>query len=267
MTNLKINKNIILSLSIIILSCLVPSFCSASPLITVSPALFLFSSSAPYIPDSPVLFLYSFSPHALCPLLYASEPDSLSAPYLIEAGDVLEVVILGEEELNRTLMVMHNGSISFPMIGDVKVTGLTTDEAAAFIAEKLKKYFTHPVVSVILKSPTLPHVSVFGEVLKPGAIEYQRGLRISDYIALAGGYTQLAFLKKVKVVRFQGRKPVVSTVNLDAILKQGMNDQNYELKSGDWIYVSRRFSVNWATVLQLATLAVTLVNLYIITQK
>jgi len=241
MTNLKINKNIILSLSIIILSCLVPSFCSSSPLLPVSPVLSL--------------------------ILYAQEADSLSAPYLIEPGDVLEVVILGEEELNRTLMVMHNGNISFPMIGDVRVTGLTTDEAATVIAVRLTKYFTHPVVSVILKSPTMPHVSVFGEVLKPGAVEYQRGLRVSDYVALAGGYTSLASLKKVKVVRFQGKKPVVSSVNLDAILKKGVNEQNFELKSGDWIYVPRRFSINWATILQLATLAVTIANLIIIVNR
>jgi polysaccharide export outer membrane protein len=260
MTNLKIKYPTILSLSIIILSCFVPAHSAGSPFPLCSSALYLFSSSAPLLP----------SPFALCSAteyggLFAQKADSLTtAPYLIEPGDVLEVVILGEEELNRTLMVMHNGNISFPMIGDVRVTGLTTDDAATVIAVRLTKYFTHPVVSVILKSPTLPHVSVFGEVLKPGAVEYQRGLRVSDYIALAGGYTQLAYLNKVKVVRFHDNKPVVSSVNLDAVLKKGLNEQNFELKSGDWIYVPRRFSINWGTILQLATLAVTVANLIII---
>ena len=75
--------------------------------------------------------------------------DSMTI-YLIESGDLLEIVILGEEELSRTLMVMHNGTISFPLIGEVKVAGLTTEQAVELLVEKLKKYFTQPVISIIL---------------------------------------------------------------------------------------------------------------------
>ncbi len=185
------------------------------------------------------------------------------AQYLIESGDVLEIVILGEEDLSRTLMVMHNGTISYPLIGEVKMVGLTTDQASELLAEKLKKYFTHPVVSIILKSPTTPYVSVFGEVLRQGAIEYQRGLRVTDYIALAGGPTGAADLRRVNVVRFSAGSPVQSTVNVNEILKKGRVIENTELKSGDWIYISRKFTINWGAILQTLTLAVTAVNLYI----
>ncbi|MBE0433708.1 polysaccharide export protein [candidate division WOR-3 bacterium] len=186
--------------------------------------------------------------------------------YKIEPGDVLEIVILGEEELSRTLMVMHNGTISFPLIGEVKVAGLSTDDAAALLGQELKQYFTHPVVSIILKSPTLPYVSVFGEVLRQGAIEYQRGLRVSDYVALAGGPTASAGMRKVKVARLVPQKTgvmSVETIDLDRILKQGLMDQNFELKSGDWVYVPRKFTVNWGLVATTLTLAATLLNLYI----
>lgn len=196
-------------------------------------------------------------------------PDSsaLSAPYKIEAGDVLEIVILGEDELSRTLMVMHNGTISFPLIGEVMVAGLTTEETARLLGEKLKIYFTHPVISVILKSPTLPHISVFGEVTRPGSVEYQRGLRVTDYIALAGGPTNRANLKKVKVVRFVDQKAVVLSVNVDDILKKGVQDQNFELKSGDWVYLNKRFTIEWGMVISTLSLAVSVVNLYVIIQK
>lgn len=198
--------------------------------------------------------------------IFTQAPDTL-APTRIEPGDVLEIVVLGEEELSRTLMVMHNGLISFPLIGDVHVVGLTTDEAANLLIEKLKKYFTHPAVSVILKSPTTPHVSVFGEVLKPGAVEYQRGLKVTDYVALAGGATHRASLRRVRVVRIVAGKPVVETINLSSVIKSGNQERNYELKSGDWIYVPARFTINWGTLLQAATLLVSLVNLYIIIQN
>ena len=196
-----------------------------------------------------------------------SEPafiaPSTNEVYTIEPGDLLEIIVLGEEELSRTLIVMHNGTISFPLIGEVKVAGLTSEQAAELVAENLKKYFTHPVVSIILKSPTLPYVSVFGEVLRQGAVEYQRGLRITDYISLAGGPTGSANLNRVKVVRFFKGKPVVTTVNVNEIIEKGRAKENYELKSGDWLHIPKKFTINWRVVLQLTTLALTAVNLYI----
>lgn len=183
--------------------------------------------------------------------------------YVIEPGDVLQIDILGEEELSRTLVVWHNGNISFPLIGEFKVAGLTTEQAAELISEKLKKYYTHPIVSVILKSPTLAYVSVYGEVLRPGTIEYQRGFRITDYIALAGGPKGTANLTKVKVVKFQTENPIVTTVNVDDILNKGFTEKNFELKSGDWVYVSKKFTFPWGTILQVTTLTLTALNLYI----
>ncbi|MGB7055660.1 MAG: SLBB domain-containing protein, partial [bacterium] len=131
---------------------------------------------------------------------------------------------------------------------------------------RLEKYFIHPVVSIILQSPTLPYVSVFGEVARQGAVEYQRGLRITDYIALAGGPAPAANLGNVRVVRFQtagASAKSVQIVNVDRILSQGEIAYNYELKSGDWIYVPRKFTFKWSTVLSTLTLAATLLNLYI----
>ncbi|UCG30090.1 MAG: polysaccharide biosynthesis/export family protein [candidate division WOR-3 bacterium] len=208
--------------------------------------------------------------------LFASNLDLMNAlcaqtltgkeVYKIEPGDVLEIEIYGEEELSRTLMVMHNGAISFPLVGEVKVAGLSTDDASVLLTSALRKYFTHPVVSIILKSPSVPYVSVFGEVFRQGAVEYQRGLRVSDYVALAGGPTPNAKLGSVRVVRWQPVEPtlmVVETVNLDDILRRGAMAKNYELKSGDWVYIPKKFTINWGIVFSALTLAVTVANLYI----
>jgi polysaccharide export outer membrane protein len=192
---------------------------------------------------------------------------SSASTYRIEPGDVLEIVVLGEEELSRTVMVMHNGTVSYPLIGEVRIAGLTTDEASVVLATKLKNYFTHPVVSIILKSPTIPYVSVFGEVARPGAIEYQRGLRVTDYIALAGGPTPTAHLGRVKVVTLEAGKRTVRTVNINRILEKGLTEHNYELKAGDWVHVTRKFSINWGAVLQFSTLIITALNLYITIQR
>jgi polysaccharide export outer membrane protein len=190
-----------------------------------------------------------------------------STVYRIESGDVLEVVVLGQEELSRDLLVMHNGNITFPLIGDIKVAGLTTNEVADTIASLLRKYFVQPLVSVILKGPSISTVAIYGEVVRPGTVEYQRGLRISDYVALAGGPTERANLRKVKVVRNTGSGVKVYNVNLDAILKKGIEKGNFELKAGDWVYVGRRFMINWGTVLQFATLTLSAINLYVTIER
>jgi polysaccharide export outer membrane protein len=197
-----------------------------------------------------------------CLLTQAEKKEEV---YRIEPGDLLEIVILGEEELARTLMVMHNGSISFPLVGEVKVAGLTTDQASEVLATRLEKYFIHPVVSIILQSPTLPYVSVFGEVLRQGAVEYQRGLRVTDYIALAGGPTGTANLGNVRVVRLQtgATSQNVQTINVGQILEGKDIRKNYELKSGDWVYVPRKFTFNWNTIVSTLALAVAIANLYI----
>jgi polysaccharide export outer membrane protein len=209
-------------------------------------------------------FLYGTNLDVLTGLM--TQTSSRSDTYRIEPGDLLEIVILGEEELARTLMVMRNGTISFPLVGEVKVAGLTTDQASSVLAQRLEKYFIHPVVSIILQSPTLPYVSVFGEVFRQGAVEYQRGLRITDYIALAGGPSPSANLANVRVVRFQMGGVAaknVHNINVDRILREGDITYNFELKSGDWIYVPRRFTINWGTVISTLTLAVAVLNLYI----
>ncbi len=197
-------------------------------------------------------------------ILFLISPDS--SDYQIEPGDVLEIVILGEEGLSRDLLVMHNGNITFPLVGDIRVAGLTTAQVADTIADRLKRYFVRPLVSVILKGPTVSTVAVYGEVIRPGTVEYQRGLRISDYVALAGGPNERANLKNVKVVRNTNEGVKVFIVNLEEILKKGKEKENFELKAGDWIYIGRRFSINWGAVLQFVTLSVSVINLYITIQ-
>lgn len=187
--------------------------------------------------------------------------------YRIEPGDVLEVVILGQEELSRDLLVMHNGNITFPLIGDIRVAGFTTNEVADTIANLLKRYFVQPLVSVILKGPSISTVAIYGEVIRPGTVNYQRGLRISDYVALAGGPSDRANLKKVRVVRNTESGVKVYTINLDNILKKGIEKENFELKAGDWVYIGRKFMINWGTVLQFATLTLTAVNLYVTIER
>jgi len=190
-----------------------------------------------------------------------------SQEYKIEPGDILEIIVFGEEELSREVIVMHNGNISFPLIGEVKISGYTLKEAEEVIKEKLKTYFTHPVVSIVVKSPTSPSVSVFGEVLRPGAIPYQKGLKLTDYIALAGGPTPDANLKKVKVVKFTLEKPVSITLNVDKIIKKGIIEENIELKSGDLVYVPKKFKINWGIFLNTLSLAVSVLNLYITLER
>jgi hypothetical protein len=66
----------------------------------------------------------------------------------------------------------------------------------------------------------------------------------------------------VNVVRFLEGRPIAQTIDVADILTRGRLEKNYELKSGDWMYVHKKFTINWSIVIQTLTLAVAAVNLY-----
>jgi polysaccharide export outer membrane protein len=183
--------------------------------------------------------------------------------YTIRPNDVLQVFVYGEEQLSRETVVLPNGTISYPLIGELHIEGLTTEEAAELISEELAYYFSNPIVSVIFKKYINPKVSVLGSVRSPGLIDFQRGMRITEYIALAGWTAPDADLRRCTVVRTGEDGQNILKVNLEDIFKGGQIDKNLELEGWDVVYVPRKSSVRWNDVFYFVTAAVSVISLYI----
>ena len=93
--------------------------------------------------------------------------------YIIGPEDLLEINIYQVDELNRILRVSSSGFIKFPLIGKVKVSGLTASEIEMELGEKLRKYLQEPIVSVYIKEYRSQSITILGAVGKPQATGYR----------------------------------------------------------------------------------------------
>jgi polysaccharide export outer membrane protein len=124
--------------------------------------------------------------------------------YRLGAGDQVRIITFDESQLTNTFVVGADGKISFPLLGDISASGLTTSQLAADISGELKKggYITAPSVSAQVTE--YRPISVLGEVNHPGQYPYQPGMTMLDAVALAGGFTYRAVSGSATDWRQQG---------------------------------------------------------------
>ncbi len=164
--------------------------------------------------------------------------------YKIGVADRIEVSVWRNPDLSVTVPVRPDGKISVPLIGDVRASGLTAEQVAAVIKEKLSYYIRDPNVTVIVvgleSHEYLSRVRITGAVLKPESIPWREGMTVLDAILEAGGPNQFAAADSTKVYRQVGKKTIVIPINLGAILNDGDLATNIQLEPGDVITVPQR---------------------------
>jgi len=163
--------------------------------------------------------------------------------YRIGAGDLIQISVVGEPELDKRVRVPESGAITFTWIGEVSATGMTVTELESTIAARLAEdYLVDPQVNVLLLEYQQPTVDVLGEVNSPGPYRIERGDTVMDVIAKARGFTALANRGRVKVLRESetGRAQEIE-IDTDEITEDGELDKNIEVHPGDRIIVPERF--------------------------
>ena len=111
--------------------------------------------------------------------------------YRIGPEDLLEISVFEDEKLNKTVRVSSQGNISLPLLGILRVKGLTANELEKEIRDLLaEKYFQDPHVSVFIKEYRNQRISVMGAVEKPGVFDVTGQKTILDLLAMAGGLKQ-----------------------------------------------------------------------------
>ena len=144
-----------------------------------------------------------------------------SADYVLGTGDSISIQVHGEEDLSFETRIGGDGTIRYPFLGDIKVTGRTVAEVRWLIADGLKgDYLDNPSVnvSVIEYRPFF----ILGEVKKPQHYAYQPGLTVRQAIAIAGGLTERASEEKIELKRFEnGKFTVIQNVKLDMAIEPG----------------------------------------------
>jgi len=117
----------------------------------------------------------------------------VSADYRVGPGDVLDIAVLGNADLTRTATVQPTGSITFPLLNEVPVAGLTVSEVQRRLTALLvKDFLVDPHVEVKVKEFQSQFVIVLGEVNTPGRKVLRGGSRLVDILVEAGGFTPRA---------------------------------------------------------------------------
>lgn len=135
----------------------------------------------------------------------ACVPAQAQAPaqddgYTLNAGDSIRIHVYGEEDLSfQQLLIGHNGRISYPFLGELKVSGKTAAQLQQILIDGLKPdYLVDPRISVSIVKYRPFFVN--GEVNNPGGVSFQPGLTLRKAISLAGGFTERANKKQVLVI-------------------------------------------------------------------
>jgi len=205
--------------------------------------------------------------HSSFPIEPAKEPavieqyaddgsDSLIIPH-----DTVEIFVFEHPDLNTKLQVSPSGEITFPLIGALKVEGLTAPAVEKLVEERLSEYIVNPRANIIvpqipqriaerrdkrleeerrLKEDTLV-VYVSGQVRRPGSYRLVPGMTVYRAITVAGGFTDIAAPNNTRVVRTHKDKIENIPVRIGSMLRSGDMSGDIRLEPGDTIIVPESF--------------------------
>ena len=149
-----------------------------------------------------------------------SEADSLSR-YQLGSGDVISITVFGEDDLKlQKIRLTDAGTISYPVLGELKVLGLTVGELEKVITDGLKgRYLVNPRVSVSVDEYRPFFIN--GQVERGGGYPFQPGLTVRKAVSLAGGFKERASKDKIFIIRDNDRNSKPVKVSLDTPVHPG----------------------------------------------
>lgn len=158
-------------------------------------------------------------------------------------GDEIEIQVFRQEELTRQMTIPPSHVISYPMVGEIAVEGMTARDLQSHIAKGLEAVVKDPHVTVRTLVARNQNYMVLGEVARPG--EYATPARTTAFQAVvrAGGFTQDA-RRQVVLIRPNGQKAEAYILDLARTLKQGDMRANVVMAAGDILYVPASTAAN-----------------------
>jgi polysaccharide biosynthesis/export protein len=161
--------------------------------------------------------------------------------YRVNPGDDLEIMVWGDERLQRTVRVLPDGTFSFPLVGQVMAAGLLPSDLARIITAGLKPQYRDvvPQVTVSVKNPNGYQFSVIGKVKGPGTFTPGRYVNALEAIGIAGGPTEFAQTSRIRIIRKVGGRVQAIPVRIAAALKGDFSEitELPEIQSGDTLVV------------------------------
>lgn len=178
------------------------------------------------------------TPAPAAPVAAQKPQTDLPSDYVVGPDDVLSVVFWKDPDMSAEVTVRPDGIITLPLIGDLRVAGITPDALKQRVQKEGTKYVTDPNVTVIVKQVNSRRVFITGQVTRPGEYPLTGTRTVMQLIALAGGLTEYADAKNIKIMRTtpQGQQSVLPFNYRE--VERGQNlSQNVQLQPGDTLIV------------------------------
>ena len=157
--------------------------------------------------------------------------------FILGPRDEIAINVWRNDDLKRTVQVDPSGNIHFPLIGDLKVSGLTIVQVKEKMTLRLSKYIVDPQVDINVTSLKNLKVYVLGEVRTPGTFDWRNGMLAWEGISQAGGFTTDANEENILLIRSENGKVAVKALNLHSMVKGENLNQDVCLRNGDVVYV------------------------------
>lgn len=173
--------------------------------------------------------------------------------YTLRAGDQLNIVVTQDNDISSNTqnatqspyLVRPDGKVSFPLVGEIDAKGMTVVEFTATLEKGLSRYYVDPDVAVNIVKLGTVRVFVFGEVKKPGAYELTKGHSVIDAIGAAEGFTWDTAKKKIFLIHQDDTDKAIP-INLNRLLQTGSMKENYELREGDILYLTKNSRISFS---------------------
>jgi polysaccharide export outer membrane protein len=181
-----------------------------------------------------------------------------NARYQLQPEDKIEVQYRYTPEYNAQVSIQPDGFVSLPLTGDVKVAGMTLDQASQAIAKKAGERLAAPEVSVLLREYVKPYFVVAGEVAHPGRFDLRGNVSVVEAIAQSGGFketskhTQVVLLHKVDPDHAE-----VKLLDMNHLMSAAGVREDPDIRSGDMLIVPRNFISKIEPIVRISSNAVT----------
>lgn len=157
--------------------------------------------------------------------------------YKVLPGDMLQISVWGEENLQEEVLVRPDGAFSFPLCGDISARNRSVNELQEEITKRLSRYISNPVVTVSVTQVLGNKVYVIGQVTRPGVFVVNPQVDVLQALSMAGGTTPFASLNDIKILRRTGDRQQALRFRYNEVVKGRNLEQNVILQSGDVVVV------------------------------
>ena len=157
--------------------------------------------------------------------------------YRLHPGDMLQIVVWKEADLQQEVLIRPDGGMTFPLVGELHAAGHTVAELTQTLEERVRKYVPDAVVTVVLKAAGGSQVFVVGKVNHPGTFPLVGPLDVMQAISLAGGSTPFADLNGIRILRRNDGHQTAIPFKYGQVQHGRHLEQNILLESGDTVVV------------------------------